>query len=607
MSIISAAILLALATLVSPQPVKVGLYLIAYLLVGYSVIIEAVENCLHGQFFDENFLMTLATVGALFLHEYPEAVAVMLFYEIGELFEDAAVAQSKHSISALLNLKTDLVSVQTGTTMTQQPVNRVAVGATIVIKPGERVPLDGKVIQGQSSIDTSALTGESFPVEVTVGSGILSGSINQSAPLTVSVTKRYHDSTAARILELVENASRKKTTTEKFVTRFAKVYTPVIVLLGVLLALVPPLLFHGNWLVWINRALIFLVISCPCALVISIPLSFFGGIGAASKQGVLVKGSNFLEALTHLETVAFDKTGTLTNGKFTVSHVNAMTGFDSETVLKYAAAAEQFSTHPIAKSIVREYPGDLSTLTVTDVTEISGLGIRATVDQHAIIVGNLANLAQAQVTAPQLTTSGTSIYISIDQRYAGEIQLSDHLKNDAIQTISTLKQQGIQSTVLLTGDRQKTANQIGFQLGIDQTYAELLPEQKVAILTELIQTAHANKKTVAFVGDGINDTPVLARADVGIAMGGLGADAAIDAADIVIMNDQPSKLTVAIKVARKTSRIVWENIIFALAVKLIFLSLGAFGIVGMWEAVFADVGVTLIAIFNALRLQRFRP
>lgn len=601
----SSTIILLIAPLLPASWAMISAYLISYLLVSYDVLWQSVQNIRHGELFDENFLMAIATIGALLLGDYPEAVAVMLFYQVGDLFEDVAVNQSKQSISALLAVKATTATIKTATgTQTVAP-EAVTPGQLLIIKPGERVALDGELRTGTTSLDTSALTGESLPQDVQPGDAVLSGSINLTGMIEVLVTKPYQESTIARILDLVENANQKKTTTEKFIKRFAKVYTPVVVGLAVLLAIVPPLLQVGAWATWINRALVFLVISCPCALVISVPLSFFGGIGAASRHGILIKGSNFLEALTAVKTVAFDKTGTLTQGQFTVNGVEPATdAMSASELLQLAAAVEQQSTHPIARSIVTAYTGDLSQVTVSDLTEKAGHGITATVDGQTVVVGNARAMAAHQIAVPDTATTGTTIDVAVGGHYVGRITVADQPKPDAAKAISTLKHEGVTQTVLLTGDNHVIANTIGQQLGLDRVEAELLPEQKVTAMADLTKQAHPQHQKVAFVGDGINDTPVLARADVGIAMGGLGSDAAIEAADIVIMDDQPSKLAQAITIAHHTKRIVWQNIIFALVIKIGFLALGALGIAGMWEAVFADVGVTLLAVLNALRLQR---
>lgn len=601
---IASSTIILLITLHFPvSQLTIFFYLLAYLIIGFPVIRQSIKNIAVGDFFDENFLMTIATVGALALGDYAEAIAVMLFYQIGDLFEDIAVNQSKQSITALLKVKATTATVKTPTGPKTMKPEQVQPGQIMLIKPGERVALDGQLVAGQSSLDTSALTGESLPRDVKTGDTVLSGTINLTGALEVQVTKPYQESTIAHILDLVQNAGQKKTTTEKFIKRFAKIYTPVVVGLALLLAIVPPLTGLGTWATWINRALVFLVISCPCALVISVPLSFFGGIGAASRHGVLIKGSNFLEVLNHVDTIAFDKTGTLTQGKFTVSKIAPVAPMTAHELLGLAAAVEQHSNHPIAQSVVAAYPDNLTDYDVQDITETAGHGISATVNGQSVIIGNAQALAAHQIKLTDIELTGTCVNVALDGQYVGQITVADQPKPDAESAITALKQHDIQ-TVLLTGDNRHIADRIGKQLAIFQVKSNLLPAQKVTAIETLTQAAHAKNHRVAFVGDGINDTPVLARADVGIAMGGLGADAAIEAADIVIMDDQPTKINVAMKIAKRTKTIVWENITFALLVKIVFLALGAVGIVGMWEAVFADVGVTLIAIVNALRLQR---
>lgn len=601
-AIVGSAILTLTAILISNLRLSVLLYLVAYGIVSYPIILESVRNMFHGEFFDENVLMTIATIGALVLGEYPEAVAVILFYEIGELFEDAAISQSQRSISSLVKLKAQTANVKVAAGIQPVKLEAVSPGRTIVVRPGERVPLDGKLASETATVDMSALTGESVPNDLNVNDEILSGAINLFNAIEVLVTKPYEDSTVARILDMVENASSKKTPTEKFIKRFAKVYTPLVMLAAIILAIVPPLFFNEPLVTWVNRALVFLVISCPCALVISVPLSFFGGIGAASKQGILVKGSNFLEVLHRLDTVVFDKTGTLTVGHFSIDQITPAPEFTRDDLLTYAAIVEQHSTHPVAQSIVAAYHGDLQQYPVTNVAEKPGFGITATVNHQNVTVGNAKALKQVGIKLKN-DQQVTTVFVAIDGQYAGSISVTDQPKPDSKQAISQLKQHGIKRTVMLTGDNHQIAAQIGKQLGIDEVQAELLPGDKVKVVDSLIQDAHQNKHCVGFVGDGINDSPVLARADVGIAMGGLGSDAAIEASDIVIMTDQPTKIVKAIDISMRTKTIVWENIIFALIVKGICLILGALGIAGMWEAVFADVGVTLLAVMNALRLQ----
>lgn len=603
-TILAAIALMIVAILLPASPLKIASFVLAYLVIGHRVLLNSVKNIGAGELFDENFLMTVATVGALLLQQYPEAVAVMLFFEIGELFEDAAISRSKNSISSLLKVKATTATVRRGCTTTFVKPEAVVPGDIIVVRAGERVPLDGELLTTSTLVDTSALTGESIPRELKRGDAILSGSINQSTTVDVRVTKRYENSTIARILDLVQNASSKKTTTERFIKRFAKIYTPVVVALAVMLAIIPPLLGLGEWLTWINRALVFLVISCPCALVISVPLSFFGGISAASRNGILVKGSNFLEVLNQVSVVAFDKTGTLTKGQFEVNQVLPAGGVSETKLTGYAAAAEQQSTHPIAQSIIRAFPIAQTDYHVTRTAETAGHGIEAVINGVTVVAGNEKALLANKIKLPQLTTSDTVVYVALDGEYAGAITVADCPKADARQAVAALNKHGSIETWMLTGDSEPVAKAIGAEIGIDNVAGGLMPEQKVAIVDRLTAEAHNKAGKVAFVGDGINDTPVLARADVGIAMGGLGSDAAIEAADVVIMDDQPSKITTAIAIAKHTKQIVWENIIFALAIKGIFLIAGALGVAGMWEAVFADVGVTLIAILNAMRLQR---
>ncbi|KRM74425.1 heavy metal translocating P-type ATPase [Secundilactobacillus collinoides DSM 20515 = JCM 1123] len=603
-TILAAIALMIVAILLPASPLKIASFVLAYLVIGHRVLLNSVKNIGAGELFDENFLMTVATVGALLLQQYPEAVAVMLFFEIGELFEDAAISRSKNSISSLLKVKATTATVHRGCTTTVVKPEAVVPGDIIVVRAGERVPLDGELLTTSTLVDTSALTGESIPRELKRGDAILSGSINQSTTVDVRVTKRYENSTIARILDLVQNASSKKTTTERFIKRFAKIYTPVVVALAVMLAIIPPLLGLGEWLTWINRALVFLVISCPCALVISVPLSFFGGISAASRNGILVKGSNFLEVLNQVSVVAFDKTGTLTKGQFEVNQVLPAGGVSETKLTGYAAAAEQQSTHPIAQSIIRAFPIAQTDYHVTRTAETAGHGIEAVINGVTVVAGNEKALLANKIKLPQLTTSDTVVYVALDGEYAGAITVADCPKADARQAVAALNKHGSIETWMLTGDSEPVAKAIGAEIGIDNVAGGLMPEQKVAIVDRLTAEAHNKAGKVAFVGDGINDTPVLARADVGIAMGGLGSDAAIEAADVVIMDDQPSKITTAIAIAKHTKQIVWENIIFALTIKGIFLIAGALGVAGMWEAVFADVGVTLIAILNAMRLQR---
>lgn len=582
-----------------PEPFNIVLLVGAYLVIGARIVWQAVKNIFHGEIFDENFLMSIATIGAIILKQYPEAIAVMLFYELGNVFEDIAVNKSKRSISALLEVKPAYATLISGHQNKVVEPSLVKIGETILVKPGEKIPLDGTVVLGSSAVDTSALTGESMPQTIKVGDTALSGSINQTGTLQIKVTKLYNDSTVAKILDLVENASNKKADTEKFITKFAKIYTPIVVFLAVALAIVPSLM-TSDWNTWIYRALIFLVISCPCALVISVPLSFFGGIGAASKQGILVKGSNYLEALNDVDTVAFDKTGTLTKGQFSVVQVNSV-NISEQKLLQIAASVEKNSTHPIAKSILQAYKGEL--LTVTKADEKAGHGLIAQVDGQVVVVGNAKALKQNKIPFTETDAVGTVVYVAVDNQFWGDIVIADVPKNDAQKAIQLLNNRGIHKNVMLTGDNQTVGQAMARKLKMSAVYTNLLPENKVEIINDLLKVSHQNNKKVAFVGDGINDTPVLATADIGFAMGGLGSDAAVEAADIVIMGDEPSKVSEAMKIAKKTRRIVVENISFALIIKILFLLLGALGMVNMWQAVFADVGVTIIAVLNAIRLQ----
>ncbi|HGD7096030.1 cadmium-translocating P-type ATPase [Enterococcus faecium] len=577
------------------EPIRLIGYLLIYLLIGYDVVKKAVMNIVKGKIFDENFLMSVATIGAMLIGEYPEAVAVMLFYQIGEYFQGLAVSHSRKSIRELMAIRPETAHVQTAEGLMTVNPEDVQIGQFVLVKPGERVPLDGTIIEGESLVDTSALTGESVPKSVYVGETVLSGFINKNKPFLVQVEKSYENSTISKLLELVENASSKKAPAENFITKFARYYTPVVVGLAVLLAVLPPLVVSGAaFSEWIYRALTFLVISCPCALVISVPLSFFGGIGGASKIGVLVKGSNYLELLAQTETVVFDKTGTLTKGDFSIQTID--TKIDPKIFMQYVASAEQFSIHPIAQSVLEGYAGPL--LPTTNIQEFAGEGILAEVDGKQVLVGNHKLMERFEISFPSSQEIGTLLYLAIDQSYSGYLVIADTLKEDAVDALVQLKQAGVKNTVMLTGDSKKIADHIGKQVGVDKIYSELLPEDKVQRLEEILQR---NNKKTAFVGDGINDAPVLARADVGIAMGGLGSDAAIEAADVVIMNDQPSKIAEAIHLAKKTLKIVKQNIVFAIGIKILVLALGAFGFASMGDAVFADVGVTVLAVLNAMR------
>jgi len=579
-----------------------AVYITAYLIVGWKVIASAVKNIIRGQFFDEQFLMAIATLGAFAIHQMSEAVAVMLFYVTGELFQDIAVGRSRKSIKSLLEIKPDYANLKSGVEVIKVSPEEVKVGDIIVVKAGEKVPLDGTIIDGTSFVDTAALTGESVPRKVNVKDEVMAGMINQSGLLTIKVNKLFGESSVSRILELVENATSQKAETEKFITTFARYYTPIVVIGALLLAIVPPLLFSGQTFGdWIYRALVVLVISCPCALVISIPLGYFGGVGLASRKGILVKGSNFLDALTQVTTVVFDKTGTLTKGEFKVSEVVTSNGFSKEEILEYAAYAETHSNHPVAQSITEAYQAKIDITKITQTEEISGHGIKAVVDGKTILAGNDKMLHKENIEHSVCQVDGTVVHVTIDRVYAGYIIISDSLKDDAIEAIENLKAKKIQ-TVMLTGDNQYAAQAFAKRLGIDRFYSELLPEDKVKHIEQLIAESKGGK--VAFVGDGINDAPVIARADVGIAMGALGSDAAIETADVVLMTDSPSKVALAIDVAKITRNIVWQNIYFAMGIKLAFIVLGVFGIATMWEAVFGDMGVALIAIFNALRILK---
>ena len=580
------------------------IYLIPYLVIGYDIVYKAVRNISHGQVFDENFLMMVATFGAFGVKEYSEAVAVMLFYQVGELFQNYAVGKSRQSISDMMNICPEYANIEEDGVLTQVDPDDVEVGTIIVVKPGERIPLDGIVTEGTSMIDTAALTGESVPRRATVGDEIISGCVNGSSTIKVKVTKAFEDSTVARILELVENASSKKAKVENFITRFAKYYTPVVTIGAVILAILPPLILGGGWADWIQRACIFLVISCPCALVISVPLGFFGGIGASSKIGILVKGSNYLEAVAEMTTIVFDKTGTLTKGEFKVSEVQPSADKNNtigkEELLEIAAYGEGYSNHPIANSIREAYGKTLSMERVTDTEEIAGHGIHTFIDGREVYLGNAKLMDAQNIAYTENKTAGTVVYVVCNNVFAGSIVISDTVKEGSKDAIRDMKQVGVKKTVMLTGDRQAAADAVAAALGIDEVHAELLPADKVGQVEKLLG-AQNEKERLAFVGDGINDAPVLTRADIGIAMGSMGSDAAIEAADIVLMDDDIRKIASLVKIARKTLGIVKQNIVFALAVKALVLLLGALGMANMWEAVFADVGVSVIAILNSMR------
>ena len=603
--IIVAAVLFAAGSLLPLGPtVEMGIFLVCYAVIGWDIVWKAVTNILHGQVFDENFLMTIATIGALILGEHSEGVAVMLFYQVGEWFQSYAVSKSRKSIASLMDIRPDYANVERNGKLEQVDPDEVNIGDTIVVKPGERVPLDGKIIKGTSALDTSALTGESMPRDVEPGMEVISGCINQTGILTIQTTKKYGESTVAKILDLVENASDKKGKTENFISRFARYYTPIVVFAAIALAILPPLVTGQPFSVWIYRALTFLVISCPCALVISIPLSFFGGIGGASKIGVLVKGSNYLESLAHTEVVVFDKTGTLTKGSFAVSQIKAI-DMKEEQLLELAAYAEDYSNHPISQSIQKAYGKKIDNSRISDVQEIAGHGVRAVIDGKTVLAGNAKLMNRENIAYTPSDAIGTVIYLACNGKYAGYIVIEDEVKADAPAAIRALKEVGVRKTVMLTGDADAVGKKVAQKLGLDQAYTELLPADKVDREEAMLKQTSEKGKLV-FVGDGINDAPVLARADVGIAMGGLGSDAAIEAADVVLMTDEPSKISAVVRIARKTIRIANENIVFALGVKLLVLILGATGYANMWAAVFADVGVSVIAILNAIRAMRVK-
>lgn len=600
--IIIGAAVLATAVLLSlnNEWLQIALFIISYIIVGGDVVKRAVKNIFKGQVFDENFLMSIATIGAFFIGEYPEGVAVMVFYQVGELFQSYAVGKSRKSIASLMDIRPDYANVKKGDELVKVDPDEVQIGDIIVIKAGEKIPLDGKVIEGSSMIDTSALTGESVPREVEVGSDILSGCININGVITAEVTKEFGESTVSKILDLVENASSKKSNSEQFITKFARYYTPVVVIIAVFLAIIPPLVIDGaTFSDWIYRALAFLVVSCPCALVISIPLSFFGGIGGASKKGVLVKGSNYLEALAETEIVVFDKTGTLTKGVFNVQEIHPE-GVSKEELLELTAHAESYSNHPISLSLKRAYSKEIDNGRISDVEEISGHGVIATVDGKKVMVGNIKLMKMMDIPYFKGELIGTIVHVAVNNKYIGYIVIADEVKEDSAQAIKELKAANIKQTVMLTGDNKSIGSKVAKELGLDKVYAELLPADKVEKLEELF-SQKSKKGKLAFVGDGINDAPVLARADIGIAMGGLGSDAAIEAADVVIMTDEPSKIATTMKISKKTLKIAHQNIVFAIGIKIIVLILSAFGITTMWAAIFADVGVTIIAVLNAFR------
>lgn len=590
------------------------LFLIPYLIAGYDVLLKAARNIGNGQVFDENFLMTIATVGAFALVLFPdsqphmaEGAAVMLFYQVGELFQGYAVGKSRQSIADMMDIAPDFANVMRDGKLVQVDPYEIGVGDEIVVKPGERVPLDGTIVEGSTQLDTAALTGESVPRHVEEGAEVISGCVNMTGKITVKVSKPFEQSTVSRILELVESASEKKAQTENFITRFARYYTPIVTIGALVLAVLPPLLFGQSWSDWIERGLTFLVVSCPCALVISVPLSFFGGIGGASRLGILVKGGNYLEALSHTETVVFDKTGTLTNGSFNVVavHPDAAAEVNPDLILSIAAHAEAYSDHPIAVSVKEAFTGEIDQSRIADVREKGGHGVRAVVDERVVLVGNDKLMREEGIAYHDCELTGTILHVSIDGKYAGHIIIADVVKDDAAECIKRLHAAGVRKTVMLTGDRAEVAKAVAEKLGLDEYHGKLLPEDKVNQVERLLGET-SEKGKLAFVGDGINDAPVLTRADIGIAMGAMGSDAAIEAADIVLMDDKPSKIASAIRIARKTMRIVWQNIVFALGVKFAVLVLAAVGLATMWLAVFADVGVAILAILNAMRCMRVK-
>ena len=601
---------------------KLAVFLVSYLVIGGDVLLSAFKNILNGQVFDENFLMAIATIGAFAIGEYPEGVAVMLFYQLGELFQGIAVNNSRKSIVSLMDIRPDYANIKVGEGIKKVSPEEIKVGEIIVVKPGEKVPLDGKIVKGASTFDTSALTGESLPREAKAGDDVLSGFINKNGLIEIQVAKVFSESTVSKILYLMENAGSKKSKTENFITKFARYYTPAVVITALIVAIFPPLLIQGaTFSDWIYRALIFLVVSCPCALVISIPLGFFGGIGGASRHGILIKGTNYLEVLNNLESVVMDKTGTLTKGIFKVTEVNAesnikindfqnnKTELTKPLLLKYAAHIEKFSNHPIAQSIVAEYENSVSKVdenVIKDFEEISGFGIKVNINNHQFLAGNSKLMNLENITFDKKENLGTAIYLAADGKYIGNILISDEVKEDSARAIKGMKENGVKEIVMLTGDNEAIGKNIAEKLGIDKVFTELLPNEKVEKLEEIYKIK-SEKGKVAFVGDGINDAPVLARADLGIAMGGAGSDAAIEAADVVIMNDEPSKIVTAIKIAKKTKEIVWQNITIAFAIKIVVMALGLFGDATMWEAVFADVGVALLAVLNATRVLRYNP
>ncbi len=605
--IIIALILFLIAIIINfnNELINNTIFVISYIIVGIEIIKKAIRNIFRGKVFDENFLMTVATIGAFTIGEFPEAVAVMLFYQVGELFQSYAVDKSRKSISSLMDIRPDYANAQRNGKIEKIAPEEVKIGETIVVKPGEKVPLDGIILEGKSSLDTKALTGESLPKDVAEGEEILSGTINLTGVIKIEVTKKYGESTVSKILDLVENASSKKSKSENFITKFAKYYTPIVVIIAVVLAIVPPIIIKDTTFSdWIYRALSFLVVSCPCALVISIPLSFFGGIGGASKIGILIKGSNYLEQLANTEIVVFDKTGTLTKGVFEVQKVESI-GITKEELLKLTAYAENYSNHPISLSVKKAYNKEIDEKQIINTQELPGLGIEAKIEEKDVLVGNEKLMKEKQINYTKCNDIGTILYVAINKKYSGYILIADKIKDDSIKTIQNLKKNNVKHTVMLTGDRKNVGESVAKQLGIDKVYTELLPNGKVEKVQELLKEK-TSKGKLAFVGDGINDAPVLAISDIGIAMGGLGSDSSIESADIVLMTDEPSKIVDAIRLSRRTMKIVKENIIFAIFIKILVLILSAIGLSTMWEAVFADVGVSVIAIINALRVLRVK-
>ena len=603
--LIISAIFFVSAIFINSSQLKLIMYVISYILAGGDVVKRAIYNIKDGEVFDENFLMSVASIGAFFIGEAPEGVAVMLFYQVGEMFQSYAVGQSRRSISSLMDIRPDYANVlRNGEVITVSP-EEVEIGEIIVVKAGEKVPLDGIVVEGNSMLDTSALTGESLPREVTMGSELLSGCININGLVNAKVTKLYSESTVTKILELVESASSRKSKSEKFITRFARYYTPIVVVIAAILAIIPPLIMKdATFDIWIYRALAFLVVSCPCALVISVPLSFFGGIGGASKNGILVKGSNYLEAIAKTEIVVFDKTGTLTKGVFKVKKIHSEKN-QPEELLKLAAYAENYSNHPISSSLKEAYKKDIDSQKISEVEEISGHGVSAIVENIKVLAGNDKLMEKFNIPYNKETSEGTVVHVAADGEYEGYILIADQVKDDASEAVSVLKKQNIKEIVMLTGDSESAGIKTAEELGIDTVYAQLLPADKVEKVEELI-SKKSEKATLMFVGDGINDAPVLARADVGVAMGGLGSDAAIEAADVVIMTDEPSKIAAAIEISKNTLKIAYQNIVFAISIKVIILILSPFGLTSLWAAVFADVGVTFIAVLNAMRALSFK-